>query len=551
MQPQRKLVYRKVPATCDPLGVAFQGRNECNKNETRREASVLKEVSEMTERFLRAQENTQQIKEISSIIPSPEFHEEEDEESFENQGRELEVGRSQPASSQDSSSSSTTSTPDFASVETSNPSTPKIYLEEGTTRISEVPSRTVNPSMSGNSILQTNSDLRSQGPSFSSLAGTFISKTASTFLPQVSVGMATAQRRFFQVLDPVVFEDELGPESVASAQPLTSLESTCIQQIMHRSQEKICMNISKSDYIAPNRPSCPGKLIVTNLQLIFLFSRSDSVVAVLIPWSSILEIIYQRSKPLERLQIDIHLKNSLTHHFYIHECYRKKSVIQALKMLFQPPTLDHYFGYCVTPNDSVQGWSVCNYMSELYKYFDLSGKDLPKDLQPGILSDYSQEYWAVLPKFEKHLPKNSRFRISTCNYKGEFCKSYPMAFIVPSDISDIKLERIATFRMRNRVPILSWALCSAQNAGTLWRCSQPMNAIGRLEEDEEFFKVISTWTDKPIIIFDARSGMNALANTAKGGGYENTSTIYSQCNVRISILIDFITNEILNYSEKM
>uniref|UniRef100_A0A4X2KYU5 Phosphatidylinositol-3,5-bisphosphate 3-phosphatase MTMR2 n=1 Tax=Vombatus ursinus TaxID=29139 RepID=A0A4X2KYU5_VOMUR len=74
-----------------------------------------------------------------------------------------------------------------------------------------------------------------------------------------------------------------------------------------------------------------------------------------------------------------------------------------------------------------------------------------------------------------------------------------------------------------RRQVLSWIHPESQ--ATITRCSQPMVGVSgkRSKEDEKYLQAImdSNAQSHKIFIFDARPSVNAVANKAKGGGYES------------------------------
>lgn len=136
------------------------------------------------------------------------------------------------------------------------------------------------------------------------------------------------------------------------------------------------------------------------------------------------------------------------------------------------------------------------------------------------------------------------WRISKTNENYEVCDSYPAVWAVPSQASDDDLKAVATFRSRNRIPVLSWIHPESQ--ATITRCSQPLVGVSflyfflfvifvlifffsfvsqvggkRSREDEKYIQLImdANAQSHKIFIMDARPSANAIANKAKGGGY--------------------------------
>uniref|UniRef100_A0A8C2S3I5 Phosphatidylinositol-3,5-bisphosphate 3-phosphatase MTMR2 n=1 Tax=Capra hircus TaxID=9925 RepID=A0A8C2S3I5_CAPHI len=118
---------------------------------------------------------------------------------------------------------------------------------------------------------------------------------------------------------------------------------------------------------------------------------------------------------------------------------------------------------------------------------------------------------------------NESWRITKINERYELCDTYPALLVVPANIPDEELKRVASFRSRGRIPVLSWIHPESQ--ATITRCSQPMVGVSgkRSKEDEKYLQAImdSNAQSHKIFIFDARPSVNAVANKAKGGGYES------------------------------
>ncbi|XP_077661663.1 phosphatidylinositol-3,5-bisphosphate 3-phosphatase MTMR2 isoform X3 [Eretmochelys imbricata] len=118
---------------------------------------------------------------------------------------------------------------------------------------------------------------------------------------------------------------------------------------------------------------------------------------------------------------------------------------------------------------------------------------------------------------------NESWRITKINERYELCDTYPAILVVPVNIPDEELKRVASFRSRGRIPVLSWIHPESQ--ATITRCSQPMVGVSgkRSKEDEKYLQSImdSNAQSHKIFIFDARPSVNAVANKAKGGGYES------------------------------
>ncbi|XP_060255654.1 myotubularin-related protein 2 isoform X2 [Ovis aries] len=150
------------------------------------------------------------------------------------------------------------------------------------------------------------------------------------------------------------------------------------------------------------------------------------------------------------------------------------------------------------------------------------------------LSLFAFEYKEVFPEngwklydslseYRRQGIPNESWRITKINERYELCDTYPALLVVPANIPDEELKRVASFRSRGRIPVLSWIHPESQ--ATITRCSQPMVGVSgkRSKEDEKYLQAImdSNAQSHKIFIFDARPSVNAVANKAKGGGYES------------------------------
>ncbi|XP_075151352.1 phosphatidylinositol-3-phosphate phosphatase [Haematobia irritans] len=134
--------------------------------------------------------------------------------------------------------------------------------------------------------------------------------------------------------------------------------------------------------------------------------------------------------------------------------------------------------------------------------------------------------WAVyepLAELRRLGVPNDMWRATKINENYGVCDSYPAVWAVPKQASDDFLRRVAQFRSRCRLPVLSWMHPKSQ--ATITRCSQPLVGVGgkRSADDEQYLNYImeaNAQSDK-LAIMDARPSANAIANKAKGGGFES------------------------------
>jgi len=120
---------------------------------------------------------------------------------------------------------------------------------------------------------------------------------------------------------------------------------------------------------------------------------------------------------------------------------------------------------------------------------------------------------------------NFEWRISTQNSSYGLCNTYPSVLGVPAKINDNTLEDVAKFRTRGRFPALSWLHPTTK--ASITRSSQPkVGPWRRNEQDEAMIEAIRIANpdnlQAKLYIVDARPKVNAVANQAKGAGYEST-----------------------------
>ncbi|XP_006874836.1 PREDICTED: myotubularin-related protein 1 [Chrysochloris asiatica] len=120
---------------------------------------------------------------------------------------------------------------------------------------------------------------------------------------------------------------------------------------------------------------------------------------------------------------------------------------------------------------------------------------------------------------------NESWKISKINSNYELCDTYPATIVVPTSVKDDDLSKVAAFRAKGRVPVLSWIHPESQ--ATITRCSQPLVGPNDkcCKEDEKYLQTImdANAQSHKLIIFDARQNSVADTNKAKGGGYESES----------------------------
>lgn len=140
--------------------------------------------------------------------------------------------------------------------------------------------------------------------------------------------------------------------------------------------------------------------------------------------------------------------------------------------------------------------------------------------------DFPEDGWTVyepMAELRRMGVNNDAWRITKINEHYQICDSYPAIWAVPKTVSDEQLKQVANFRSRNRLPVLSWI--HPKSLATITRCSQPNVGVGgkRSIDDEQYITAImeSNAESHKLSIMDARPSANAIANKAKGGGYES------------------------------
>ncbi|XP_066105020.1 myotubularin-related protein 1 isoform X6 [Saccopteryx bilineata] len=136
--------------------------------------------------------------------------------------------------------------------------------------------------------------------------------------------------------------------------------------------------------------------------------------------------------------------------------------------------------------------------------------------------------WKVydpIAEYKRQGLPNESWKISKVNSNYELCDTYPAIIVVPSSVKDDDLSKVAAFRVKGRVPVLSWIHPESQ--ATITRCSQPLVGPSdkRCKEDEKYLQTImdANAQSHKLTIFDARQNSVADTNKAKGGGYESES----------------------------
>ncbi|CAB3368858.1 Hypothetical predicted protein [Cloeon dipterum] len=247
-------------------------------------------------------------------------------------------------------------------------------------------------------------------------------------------------------------------------------------------------------YLCPYTGPAPGVLTVTNYKLHFRSTDRDSLYTLEVPLgvvSRIEKVGGVSSRGENSYGIEVFCKDMRNLRFaHKQENHSRRSVFEKLQLRAFP--LSHslpLFAFDYQDTFPEDGWAVYEPVAELKRM--------------GV--------------------PNDSWKISRVNENYEICDSYPQIWAVPACASDEDLKAVAAFRSRGRVPILSWIHPTSQAA--LLRCAQPLVGVSgrRSREDERYIQLITEANAQShkLFITDARPSANAIANKAKGGGYES------------------------------
>ncbi|XP_052280564.1 myotubularin-related protein 2-like [Dreissena polymorpha] len=247
-------------------------------------------------------------------------------------------------------------------------------------------------------------------------------------------------------------------------------------------------------YLCPFTDCVKGTLTVTNYKLYFKSTERDSMLTLDVPLgviSRVEKIGGTTSRGENSYCIDLHCKDMRNLRFaHRPENHSRRLVYEKIHTYAFPVTNKQgLFAFDYKEKFDVNGWTVYDHEAELKR------QGVPND----------------------------NWRVSKLNEKYDVIDTYPSYFAVPKQANDDFLRQVATFRSRGRIPVLSWIHPKSQ--ATITRASQPLVGVtGKRNADDE--KYVHMITDanahsNKLYIMDARPSMNAVANKAKGGGFES------------------------------
>ena len=155
---------------------------------------------------------------------------------------------------------------------------------------------------------------------------------------------------------------------------------------------------------------------------------------------------------------------------------------------------------------------------------------------------YPIDGWTIYDPLKEFIRQNiafemDHFRISQKNLNYELCETYPSLLVIPSLFDDMSLPKTASFRMKNRFPVLTYAYTNNKynNHQTyLFRSAQVNTGSVIMKAKNLEVDYVNTITsikgsNKGFIFFDCRPYLSAKANSLKGAGIDDKND-YNNCN---------------------
>ncbi|XP_066269847.1 myotubularin-related protein 2-like isoform X3 [Branchiostoma lanceolatum] len=247
-------------------------------------------------------------------------------------------------------------------------------------------------------------------------------------------------------------------------------------------------------YLCPFMGPVRGVLSVTNYKLYFKGNNRDPPFIVDVPLgvvSRVEKVGGQSSRGENSYGLDVFCKDMRNLRFaHKQENHSRRLVFEKLQQYAFPVNNKlPFFAFEYKETFSTNGWKV----------------------------------YSAVEEFKRLGLPNDAWRITKVNENYEFCDTYPAVLSVPKAATDDDLRRVGVFRSRCRIPALSWIHPESQ--ATISRCSQPLVGVGgkRCRDDEKYLQLImdANAQSHKLYIMDARPNVNAVANKAKGGGYES------------------------------
>uniref|UniRef100_A0A8C1R3Q2 phosphatidylinositol-3,5-bisphosphate 3-phosphatase n=1 Tax=Cyprinus carpio TaxID=7962 RepID=A0A8C1R3Q2_CYPCA len=145
---------------------------------------------------------------------------------------------------------------------------------------------------------------------------------------------------------------------------------------------------------------------------------------------------------------------------------------------------------------------------------------------------FPEDGWKIydpVAEYKRQGLPNESWIISKVNSSYEVCETYPALLVLPSNVTEDELKRVAAFRAKRRFPVLSWIHPESQAA--IVRCGQPQvgPADRRCREDERYLQTIldANAQSHKLCIFDARQSTVADTNKVRNHFKKQILQIYT------------------------
>eukprot|EP00762_Andalucia_godoyi_P000383 ANDGO_03223.mRNA.1 Myotubularin-related protein 1 len=311
-----------------------------------------------------------------------------------------------------------------------------------------------------------------------------------------------------------------------------------------------------------SRIAVEGIVFVTNYRLVWsapkdLRQKFQDVEVPLMTIFRVEKVGGKNSKTVQQYLIEIHCKDFRILRFgFEPERAERRQTAEFLRSLCFTGSIENTFAFANQEAHDLDwnGWDVFNIEQEFVRQGVLrapmsaaasSGSDVPSIAQSSGSNRHSS---AHSHENTSNLDANhpfSQWRLCRVNERYGFSDTYPSLFVVPCSVSDEQLQDVGSFRSKARIPVLSWV--SPRTGAAITRSSQPMTGILRASStaDQQLLDAIrkaslpfsqtadsSTGDGGPkLLIVDLRPRANAVANQAKGAGFE-TASQYPWCELR-------------------
>ncbi|XP_055370645.1 myotubularin-related protein 2 isoform X3 [Betta splendens] len=323
----------------------------------------------------------------------------------------------------------------------------------------------------------------SRQPSVDSLSSSSTSRSDRSAQVKPSSAMSS---------DSVSTSTEFSPELRVKPKPKQALRDSVKEEPQLLPNEKVQDMAHDVTYVCPFTGAVRGSVTVTNYRLFFKCMDREPAFLLDLPLgvvSRVERIAAGSSRDVSYGLVCKDMRNLRFAHKQIEDTLRKSIFEVLMKFAFPVSNGLQIYAFEYTQVFPENGWKVYDPITE-YK-------------RQGI--------------------PNESWRITKVNDHYELCETYPSTLAVPVNIPDEELKRVAAFRAKGRIPVLSWIHPESQ--ATVTRCSQPMVGVNgkRSKEDEKYLQAImdANAQSHKLFIFDARPSVNAAANKMKGGGYES------------------------------